>query len=177
MRHRTKKITTCAIFSAIICIFTAYVAVPAPVVGNINVGDLFILCASWLLGPLYGAISGGVVACLADLISGFAIYAPATLIIKMLLAVVSYYAFATMSKITKFKPLSLLISSTLAELIMVFGYFFYESIIYGVTTAIASIPFNMIQGTVCLTLGTIVGYILLKSKTVQRFSSVFLHII
>ncbi len=173
MKNQTKKLTTCAIFAAIICVVTTFVAVPAPAIGNINLGDIFILCAAWLLGPIYGAIAAGLGASLADLFSGFAIYAPATLIIKALMAVACYYIFVALSKTTRLEILPRAISAVCAELIMVFGYFVYESFIYDVTAATAAIAFNLIQGSICMVVGTAVCILLFKNSTVKSFSHEF----
>ena len=172
MKNNTKRLTTCAIFAAIICVVTTFVAVPAPAIGNVNLGDIFILCAAWLLGPL-GAVSAGIGACLADLFSGFAIYAPATLVIKTLMALVCYYTYVCFEKVIKYQFIPRLISAILAECVMVLGYFVYESFIYGVTAAVASIPFNLIQSSICLVIGTACSILLFKNSAVQRFSQEF----
>ena len=173
MKNYTKKLTTCGIFAAIICVVTTFVAVPAPAIGNINLGDIFILCAAWILGP-YGAISAGIGACLADLLSGFAIYAPATFIIKVVMALACYYLFVVFEKTIKSQILARTLSAIIAEGIMVLGYFAYESMIYGVTAAVASIPFNLIQGSVCMIIGTVSCILLFKNSTVRKFNKEFI---
>ena len=173
MKNNTKRLTTCAIFAAIICVVTTFVAVPAPAIGNVNLGDIFILCSAWLLGP-WGAVASGLGACLADLFSGFAIYAPATLVIKATMALSCYYLFVIFEKAIKNQILARALSAVIAESIMVLGYFAYESVIYGVTAAVASIPFNLIQGSICLTIGTVCAILLFKNSTVQKFSKEFI---
>lgn len=169
MKLNTKRLTTCAIFAAIICVVTTFIAVPAPAIGNINLGDIFILCSAWLLGP-FGALSAGIGASLADLLSGFAVYSPATFVIKFLMSIACYYSFALLSKAIKNQIIPRFISAILAEGIMVLGYFAYESIIYGVSAAVSSIPFNLIQGSVCLVIGTGCCILLFKSSVVKKFS-------
>lgn len=169
MKIHTKKLTTTAIFAAIICVVTTFVAVPAPAIGNINLGDIFILCSAWLLGP-YGALASGIGACLADLFSGFAIYAPATFVIKLLMALVCYYSFKVLSKTSNLQIFSRAISAIFAELVMVFGYFAYECFIYDITLAASAIPFNIIQGSICSVIGTIVCSLLFKNSTIKSFS-------
>ena len=173
MKKQTKKLTTCAIFAAIICVVTTFVAVPAPAIGNINLGDIFILCSAWLLGPL-GAVASGLGACLADLFSGFAIYAPATLVIKALMALACYYLFVLFEKAIKIQTVARVLSAIIAEAVMVLGYFAYESIIYGVTAAVASIPFNLIQGSICMVIGTVSCVLLFRNSTVQSFNKQFI---
>ena len=171
---KTVKLTTCAIFSAVICVVTTFVSVPAPSIGNINVGDIFILCAAWILGP-YGAVAAGIGACLADVFSGYAIYAPATLVIKFAMALACYYLYLEFMKLTKWQLFSRVFSALAAEAVMVLGYYFYESIVYGVEAAIASVPFNLIQGAICILIGTTAGFFLLRNKTVKRFSNSFIN--
>ncbi len=172
MKNQVKKLTTCGIFSAIICVVTTFVAVPAPAIGNINLGDIFILCSAWLLGP-YGAVASGIGAGLADLFSGFAIYAPATFIIKATMALACYYIFKALNRLMNFDLPARVTSALIAELIMVLGYFSYECIIYDFTSAVAAIPFNLIQGSVCFVTGTVTCYFLLKNQAVKKFSSEF----
>ena len=165
-----KKITTCALFSAIICTVTTFVAIPAPAIGNINVGDIFILCCAWLLSPPYCAIAAGLGAGLADIFSGYAIYAPATFVIKMCMALACYYIFAFLSKYLKHTLIVRIISAFVAEAIMVFGYFIYECFVYDPTSALASIPFNLIQGSICLTVGVFVCQLCLQSKAIESIA-------
>ena len=172
MKNYSQKLTTCAIFSAIICIVTTFVAIPAPSIGNINLGDVFILCSAWLLGP-YGAIASGIGACLADLLSGFAIYAPATLVIKFTMAMLAHYIYSTLSNRFKFSSLSLLISAICAEAVMIIGYFLYEWLIYGLSLASSSIAFNSIQGTACTTIGIITGRLLFANRKIRMFFKKF----
>ena len=168
MKKHTKKLTTCAVFAALICIITAFVAVPAPAIGNINLGDVFILCSSWLLGPL-GAVSSGLGACLADIFSGYAIYAPATLVIKAAMALGCHYTSILIYKTTKKQWLSYIISAFTAEGIMSLGYFAYECIIYSPVAAVASLPFNLLQGSICLVVGVVAIMILFKSSAIKAF--------
>ena len=171
--RNTTKLTTCAIFSAVICVVTTFISVPAPSVGNVNIGDIFILCAAWMLGP-YGAISAGIGACLADLFSGYAIYAPATLVIKFLMSIACYYLYIEFFKLTKWQLFSRVFSAFTAEIVMVLGYFLYESALYGIEVAFASAPYNLTQGAICMLVGTAAGFFLLRNKTIKQFSKEFL---
>ena len=58
-----------------------------------------------------------------------------------------------------------IVSGVVAELIMVFGYFLYESTIlgYGLAAA-ASIPSNGVQGITCLVLGLVLVEVLNASN-------------
>lgn len=81
------KLCVTGMFTALICVATMVIQIPAPIVGFLNLGDCFVLVAAWILGPWYGFVAGGIGSALADLLTGFAQYIPATLIIKGLMAV------------------------------------------------------------------------------------------
>ncbi|MBQ4509296.1 MAG: ECF transporter S component [Clostridia bacterium] len=168
MNKRIKKLCACAIFTALIFVVTAFISVPAGPVGNINLGDAFIIITTFLLGPL-GAISGGIGAMLADLIGPYAVYAPATLVVKVLLAITCYYVYNILKRIIRIDIVSRFIGAICGELVMVLGYFLYEGILYGFPTALVSVPFNLIQGGAAIVVGTIISFLLLKNKAINRF--------
>ena len=84
-----KRLVYTATFAALCCIATWLLVIPLPY-GYFNVGDVFVLLAGWCLGPLYGGLAAGLGCALADVFSGYALYAPATLIIKSLMGVIAY---------------------------------------------------------------------------------------
>ena len=148
---KTKKLVMAAMIAAICCIATMIIKVPLPVKGYINLGDCMVLLAGWSLSPSYAFLTAGIGSALADLFSGYTIYAPATCIIKGTMAVISYYSFQLLCSKTH---LARLLSGILAELVMLLGYFSYESILYGVVLALANVPLNAIQGIAGLLLST-----------------------
>ena len=166
--NRIRKLCVCGMFSALIFVVTAFVSIPAGVYGNVNLGDAFIIIATFILGP-YGAICGGLGAMIADLIGAYSVYAPGTLIIKILLSLVCFYAYKGIKKVTRLDFISKLIGGILGEAVMVLGYFLYECMLYDVTVAIVSIPFNLIQGGVAVVFGSLISYFLFRSKSISKF--------
>ena len=81
------KLCVTGMFTALICVATMVIQIPAPLAGYVHFGDCFILIAAWILGPWYGFAAGGIGSALADLFTGYAHYIPGTLIIKGLMAV------------------------------------------------------------------------------------------
>ena len=77
MNSLTKKLAFAALFATLCCVATLIVSVPLPN-GYFNTGDVFVLLSGWCLGPIYGAAAAAVGSALADVWSGFALYAPAT---------------------------------------------------------------------------------------------------
>jgi uncharacterized membrane protein len=165
--QKIQKISLTAIFTALVFCATYFIAIPMPAFGYVNVGDAFVLLSVWFLGPI-GFICAGVGSALADLLLGYAIYAPATFVIKALMAIASFFIFKAL-KIFKNNTLKFIISSLVAELIMVLGYFLFEGILYGFAPSALNIPFNLVQGALSLAISNIVINILLANKTTKKF--------
>ena len=84
MKNRTtRRICLTALMAAIIYVFTAYIHVPSHT-GYTHVGDGFLYLAASLLPAPFAAAAGAIGAGLADLLSGYGIWAPGTVIIKVL---------------------------------------------------------------------------------------------
>ncbi len=167
-KHKIHKISLAAIFTALIFTATYFIAIPMPAgIGFVNLGDAFVLLGAWILGPL-GCICAGVGSALADLLLGYAVYAPATLVIKALMVFVGYYSFKVISSLLK-RPVGFIISSVLAELLMVIGYFVFEWILYGFALAIANIAFNLIQGLCAIVASNVIINILFANKAIARY--------
>lgn len=151
---RLKKLVYSALFVALVYI-GALISVPLPL-GYFNFGDLFILCAAWLVGFPYALASSAIGAILADLTLGYVIYAPGTFVIKAVVALIAIFSCKGLAK-TRLSVVKYTISSVLAELFMVLGYYLFESVIYsGFEAPLANIPGNMLQGAVAVIAGTVV---------------------
>ena len=115
------------------------------------------LVSGWLLPPVYGFLAAGLGSALADIFSGYVAYAPATFVIKGLMALVAYYGFKILINKTGNLP-SRIVSGIVAETIMVSGYFVFEGFLYGFIPSIVNIPANALQGIA----GIVIGVILIK---------------
>ena len=145
MSKKTKKLVIGALLISL-CAVATLIAVPSPF-GYINAGDAIVLVCAFTLGPL-GAFCAGVGSALADLINGYAVYIPATFLIKSSVSLCAYYLTMLFEKlIPKPAVLKYAVAFVTAELVMAFGYLFYEAVVlgYGIA-AIAALPFNLIQG-------------------------------
>lgn len=77
------KMAITALFTALVCIATMMMSMYVPgTKGFFNVGETMVYLSALLFGPAVGAFAGGVGSMLADLLLGYPIYAPATLVIK-----------------------------------------------------------------------------------------------
>ncbi len=136
-----RKLVAAALLAALACAAT-FISIPYGI-GYLNLGDCIVLLCGWLLGPVYGALAGGIGPMLADIFMGYYVYVPATFAIKALMAVVAHFAV----KIPTSKRLAASVfGGVCAETVMVLGYFLYETVLYGVGSAVPGLLLNSIQG-------------------------------
>ena len=91
--NKTRKIVLAAMFAALCCVATMIIKIPSPLKGYLNLGDCIVLLSGFMLSPVYGFLAAGFGSALADIFSGYIVYAPATFIIKGVMALVAYYGF------------------------------------------------------------------------------------
>ena len=155
-----RKLVTAALMTALICAATFAVAIPTPGGGYVNPGDAVILFSAWLLGPFWGAAAAGIGSGLADILAGYAIYAPGTLMIKALMGLVAGLLMRQQAN----NPKLIVVISALTEGIMILGYFFYESAVLGIGSgAFAAIPGNCLQGVFAAIAGPALIFALSKT--------------
>ena len=133
-------------------VMTMIIKIPS-LQGYLNLGDCFVILSGWMLGPVYGFLAAAIGSAFADLFSGYAIYMPASFVIKGLMAVAVYYIPRLISGKRKRHPAFCFVSGAVfAELIMVFGYYLFEALIIGIgfVPAALAIPLNCVQGAVGL---------------------------
>ena len=126
-----KKLTTsvtAAMLAALTCIATMVIKVPTiGTNGYVNIGDSVVVLSMWILGNPYGALAAGIGSGLADLISGYGSYVPGTAVIKFAMAFVGYLVYKAMANGKIPKTAAYIVSSLVAEVIMVAGYFLYSA--------------------------------------------------
>ena len=147
------------LLTALVCVATMVIKIPTPTNGYVNLGDAMVLLCGWLLGPAYGFFAAGVGSALADLISGYGNYVAGTFLIKGLMGMTAALL------IGKGGTFHRVMGGIAAELIMVGGYFLYESTLlgYGLAAA-ASIPGNGVQGGMGLLFGLLLYRALEKQE-------------
>lgn len=81
----TIRLLITAVFTALVCIATMVLSTYVPQTrGYFNIGETMVYVTALLFGPFVGAFAGGVGSMLADILLGYYVYAPATLVIKAL---------------------------------------------------------------------------------------------
>lgn len=150
--EHTRLLTRTALFAALIYVFTAFFHIPSHT-GYTHIGDGFLYLAACMLPAGYAAAAGAIGAGLADLLSGYAMWLPGTVVIKALAAL----CFAHGQK-KLLSPRNLL-ALVPAWALCIGGYYLYEGLLTGNFVApLAGIPGYVTQSA----LSTVV-YVLLAA--------------
>lgn len=134
----TKRIVYTALSTAMVAALTMFPQIPVGK-GYIHLGDSMIILSAFILG-LYAVPAAAIGSALADIVTGYAIYSPATFIIKGAMAFVAYLIIRK-----KESFLSLLLGALLCEAIMAGGYFLCDLLLFGFSVALTSLPFSLVQ--------------------------------
>lgn len=161
--NATKRIVMAALLAALTCVATMVVKVPSPLKGYLNLGDCVVLLSGWMLSPAYGFLAAGIGSAMADLFSGYVLYAPATFVIKGAMALIAFYGFKLLRNRIGSLP-SRILSGITAEAAMILGYFVFEGVLYGFGPSVVNIPANGVQGVAGLILGCLLIKIFEKNK-------------
>lgn len=131
-----------AVFAAMIFALTRFIQIPVPGgAGYLHFGDAMIYIVASTLGGPWALLASALGAALADLSSGFAVYAPISAIVKVLIALPFVLVNKKSEKILTPLTICLTIPS---GIITVFGYFLGDLIVNR-TYAVADIPMNVVQ--------------------------------
>jgi uncharacterized membrane protein len=85
---QTSTIVQMGLMIAIICIATMVIKIPTHI-GFTHLGDSMVFLAAILFGKKKGMITSAVGMCLADILLGYAIWAPFTFVIKGIMALIA----------------------------------------------------------------------------------------
>lgn len=140
-----RKLVLTAMFASLVCVATMIIQVPSPMGGYVNVGDCFVLLGAWTLGPIFGAAAGGLGTMMSDVLMGYAYWAPGSLVIKGLVALIAAKLYKMLGQNRK----AMIVGGLVGESVMVLGYFSYAALILGRgLSAAASVPGNLVQASV-----------------------------
>ena len=149
--ERIKLMCLAGVFTAVVFLFTAYLHIPSHT-GYTHVGDGFIYLAACLLPLPYAMFVGAGGALLADCLTGFAIWAPGSVIIKTV--AVLFFSRKSVKIITWRNMLALIPAWALC----IGGYYLYETLITGnFVSPLAGIPGYITQSLLSSILFVAVG--------------------
>ncbi len=142
--NQTKQLVLVALGIALVFVCTVFVNVRLPIAANgglIHLGNVPLFIIAILYGRWAGALAGGIGMALFDVVGGWFLWAPFTLII---VGLIGYTVGALCEKNQSFTTYALALLA--ACLIKVVGYYGAEGVIYGNWIApMASIPGNLVQ--------------------------------
>ena len=166
-RDKVKTLTLAALLTAMTTVATLLIQIPTPTKGYVNLGDTIVNLSAWILGPVYGAAAAGIGSAIADIISGYVIYAPVTLVAKAAMAVVSFYVLRATTK-SSGSLVSKIAAASAAEVVMIAGYALFEAALYhSFATAFLGVPANAVQGALGAAVSVAVYELVIKR--VPRF--------
>ena len=155
-----KKIVLTAIMICFIIITTMFFKIPIPFAnGYVHLGDAMVFLSVLILGTKQGALAAAIGSALGDVMGGFAIWAPWTLVIKGVMALILGAFILKMTgngRELKLRRASAIqaIGMLFAGLWMTFGYFVAESIMYSWVIALIGIPWNIGQFALGMAIAT-----------------------
>ena len=169
---------TTAMMTAMVMIATTFFKIPNAM-GYIHLGDGFVLLAAIILPKKYACFAGGVGAGLADIYGGYAVWAPWTLVIKIVMVLIVQLFFDFLMKrasngkhIAKIAgiPFAELFAYVLAVLWTVSGYYIAQGFISGNWIApVADVPGNVLQAAVGSVIAILVSVTLGKTSLGRSF--------
>lgn len=161
----TRNMVLASLLAALTCVATMVIKIPSPLHGYINLGDCVVLLAGWMLSPTYSFLAAGIGSALADVFSGYVTYAPASFVIKGVMALAAGYVFTHLKK-SAGEMAARIFGGTVAEIIMVAGYLLFESALYGFVPSLANVPANAVQGVTGVIIGTALIKLFEKNKII-----------
>ena len=169
-KNTGKAMALTAMFAALVTVSTAFIKIPAPL-GYAHAGDAVVYLAACVLPGPFGFIAASMGGALADLLSGYAVWAIPTALIKALNVLPFFLIRRRMLRTRKddriLSPLTLLMVLP-TSLVTVGGYFVANMLLYGVGAAWTETPFNLIQAVVAAVLYIILAAALDTVKFKQK---------
>lgn len=158
--QRTLLPVLTGVFAALICVGTLLIQIPIPATGGyVNPGDGVLLVAAAVLPLPHAVLAAAIGSMLADILTGYLAYAPATLIIKGLMALFA----GMLLRRLQGKKWAFAAAGFCAECCMVLGYFVFEALFLGLRWgAAAGIAGNVSQGVMGLLIYIAVAPVLKK---------------
>ncbi len=169
---------------ALVFVLTFTIRIPL-MAGYFNIGDIVIILSSILFGKSIGFMGGSFGSALADIASGYTIYAPFTFVIKGLEGFICGLIFEKL-KVKQKKWTPFIISTMLSGIFMAMGYFLSEAFVlkylssalninrslqFGLKVALANLPFNLLQGVLSAIISIILAVPLYNNKFIGKMKT------
>lgn len=157
--NKTLMITRIAVISALSVGLAMLFVIPVPLTkGYINLLEVGIYTSAILFGSVTGGFVGGISGGLLDLLLGY----PQWIIFSVLIHGLQGYVAG------RLKKRGLFLSLTISAVVMIIGYFFATSLLYGVGAGIASIIGNIWQNLIGGLLSVVVSRLLAQRQSIKQ---------
>ena len=153
------KAATLAILTAVTAVFTILIRIPIPATkGYFNFSDVAVFFAAFSFGPITAAVAGGLGTALADIISGYAQWAPISLFahgVEGLLAALIVRAARRSEGQSSLVAVGWWIAGGIAGSIWMIGAYLGGGYLLAGAGALAEVGFNVVQCGVGITVGVV----------------------
>ena len=167
-RKSTLYLVITALFTALTTVATVLIQIPG-VQGYINFGDAVIFISAYILGGVGGFIAGSVGSMLADVFTGYFVYAPFTFVIKGLEGFVCGIIFTKTMRSAK-PILKRLASAFLGGLVCWIGYTLTDLVLFGARVALLTLALTPVQVGVSIVIALFASPKLFDFITKRRYS-------
>ena len=156
------------LMTCLVIVATMFIKIPIPMTqGYVHLGDSMIFLSVLILGKKNGSIAAGVGSAMGDVLGGYAVWAPWTLVIKFIMAWI-LGAF-----VERFEKKGEIAGMVIAGAEMTAGYYVASSVMYGSwIVTLADIPWNIGQFVVGMGLALMLSAALNKTPAKKYFHSV-----
>ena len=170
---KTKELVTSSLLIALVFVSTYFVHIPSPFSMNsgglIHLGNVTFFMSAIIFGKKQGAIAGAFGMGLFDVLTGYAIWAPFTFIIRGVMGfTIGYFANAHGRKGNNLKWN--IVGLVLASIFLVSGYFVSNLILFNnLPAAIVAIYGDLTQVTIGFVLGVPLTLAVKKTKVFDNY--------
>ncbi len=149
------RIAAIAVLTALTTVCTMIIRVPVtPTRGYINLADVAVFFTALTFGPFTALAAGGLGTALADILGGYAQWAPITFFAHGIQGLLIGLVFKTAGTDSRGKMITaLVVSFILGTLVMAGTYFVTGGLMYGFGAAATEIPGNILQNAAGVVLG------------------------
>ena len=166
--YSSKWLACTAMLTALV-VATNFIPPVPTVAGRIYWVDGVVLLAAYLTDPLAAFIAGGVGSLIYDVFQSPSMMLPSLLIHGLQGAVVSLLLHLVPPRnLKKFEWIKAVICALVGAVIVVSGYFIYRCITRGTPVAVASIPRNVIQEVIGISIATFLCYATTLKRQLKR---------
>lgn len=176
--NKMMNIVMTGLMMCLVMVATMFIKIPVPFTqGYVHLGDSMIFLAVLVLGTRNGCIAAGFGSALGDIVGGYAFWAPWTLAIKLLMALIMGLFVEHVDKKNEGDKSHSGVTATeilgmsLAGIEMVAGYYIAEVIMYGnPLIPLPSVPWNIGQFVVGMIIALVLATALCKTPARKYFA-------